>query len=81
MLDYDFSGLTQRTVTALFHRQINNNRPRFHGFNHVFRYQHRCRTAGNKRRCDNNILRLDCISNQLGLFGFIAITHFFGIAT
>ena len=73
------TGFRQFAIAALLDRKVNQNRAGLHAFQHFLGHQFRCRTAGNKRGTDDNILLGDMFGYQSGLTLLIIGTHFFRI--
>ena len=67
----DFAGLGALDIAAAFDGQVDHHRARFHRLHHVGGDKARRRPARDQRRGDDDVLLLDVLGHQCGLFGLI----------
>ena len=74
MFDHGFAGLCQWAVAAyavwaFASSDVDDDRARFHGFDHVFTHQDGCSTSRDQGSGDHQI----SLRNTLGDFDFLAV--------
>ena len=80
MLHRNHARFGQFAIPALFSGQINDNRPRLHGFDHFGGDQFGRRPAGNKRRGDDNVDVFGLFGEQFHFSLDELFAHHFGIS-
>ena len=77
---HGLAGNRQLAIAAALHRQIDDDRARAHGMDHVGGDEPGGGTPGDQRRGDDDVLLGDMGGGEGRLLGLIVLRHFLGVA-